>query len=92
MEAAGVLTRNDGGWLPNSNLGVGRVGKWAQCGVTLRAFALSPSIPSRPVPPLPTAAVTATTPPCLHTSSPDMPYSTFVLPPYSIRERKLLTR
>lgn len=33
------------GWLPNSNLGVGRVGKWAQCGVTLRAFALSPSQP-----------------------------------------------
>lgn len=33
------------GWLPNSNLGVGRVGKWAQCGVTLRAFALSPSAP-----------------------------------------------
>lgn len=33
------------GWLPNSNLGVGRVGKWAQCGVTLREFALSPSTP-----------------------------------------------
>lgn len=33
------------GWFPNSNLGVGRVGKWAQCGVTLRAFALSLSIP-----------------------------------------------
>lgn len=32
------------GWFPNSNLGVGRVGKWAQCGVALRAFALSPSI------------------------------------------------
>lgn len=31
---------------PNSNLGVGRVGKWAQCGVTLRAFALSPPTPS----------------------------------------------
>ena len=26
--------------LPNSNLGVGRVGKWAQCGVMLRAFAI----------------------------------------------------
>ena len=26
--------------LPNSNLGVGWVGKWAQCGVMLRAFAI----------------------------------------------------
>lgn len=43
------------GWLPNSNLGVGWVGKWAQCGVTLRAFALSPSLltPATPPPSLP---------------------------------------
>lgn len=30
--------------LPNSNLGVGRVGKWAQCGVTLRAFPTIPGV------------------------------------------------
>lgn len=42
---AGMLTENDGAGLSNSNLGVGWVGKWAQCGVTLRAFALSPSVP-----------------------------------------------
>lgn len=45
MEGGGRVDEKRRGWLSNSNLGVGRVGKWAQCGVTLRAFALSPSAP-----------------------------------------------
>lgn len=57
---------------PNSNLGVGRVGKWAQCGVTLRAFALSLSIPPSISPSYPPAFAllhlppfTSSLPPCL---------------------------
>lgn len=77
------------GWLPNSNLGVGRVGKWAQCGVTLRAFALSPSAPPAFAPP----------PVVRHhssrVSSPTVRrHSTFrtLTPPCSIHGRKLLAK
>lgn len=64
------------GWLPNSNLGVGRVGKWAQCGVTLRAFALSPSAPAR-------SPHQPANPPPLSSASPHPQYAALHLPRFN---------